>query len=168
MEKDFFDRTTEASQALPETISREVLRKKFQELVDIMLAATVVVVKNRNAFQEVLRGYQKRVHNKESIASIEQWEAAVEVYVFIYTTLRDVAYGRRDRSFLTNLHIVLKEQLTLLSQEYLTHVEPSKKLWAQIKIEQRMADIDMMQQSSLVALRRFRPQRNKPVKISED
>lgn len=153
MEKDFYDLSGAAAEALAENADEIVLRQKFKEIEQILNDAANLPKVIRGTIAGALQINVARIKRNAVIDDKESWEAAFEVVSFTYETIRHQLYGFKNEALLINLNKIFKERLAEIALEYRNNVPRSRLSLAEYHIATDIRTATEKQAASLQSMR---------------
>ncbi len=153
MEKDFYDLSGTAAEALPENADEVVLRQKFREIEQILSAAANLPKDTRRGLAGALQINVARLKRNGVIDNKESWQAAFEVVSFTYDTIRHQLYSFKNEALLITLNKIFKERLAEIALEYRNNVAKGLVSLAQYHIAPDVRAATEKQAASLASMR---------------
>lgn len=153
---DWYQVALSVAERLPKNPSIELIRSRFKEMENAMLEARFVVGQQREQMISLLQvhGVSPGRHRYEPR---QHWLAATEITKFIYSTLRDRAYGARDADMLANINQVYLERLCELKEGFALYVAKDTSGALARAIEWSLNEAALMQHKSIEALASLGP-----------
>lgn len=153
---DWYQAALSVAERLPKNPSIELIRARFKEMESSMLEARLVVGKQREQMIGLLQVHGVSL-GRNRYEPQQHWFAASEITKFIYSSLRDRAYGARDVNMLANINQVYLERLHELKKGFALHIAKDTSGALARAIEWSFSEAELMQWKSIEALASLGP-----------
>lgn len=153
---DWYHAALSVAERLPKNPSIELIRARFKEMENTMLDARFVVGKQRERMIDLLQVHGVSLGRSRHEPQ-QHWFAATEITKFIYSSLRDCAYGARDADMLASVNQVYLERLHELKEAFTLQIAKDTSGALAKAVEWTLSDAEVMQRKSIEALANLGP-----------